>query len=183
MVSGPTRWPQLISSVTTSPYVSPALEVVRGCSSFALLSLAYHKALQAFQLLGNGSPVLQSLYSNSCWEVLFSWMDFYWCGILHYSPYLVTQTKLFLVTGYLARWLSRYNEEPNNSWTFPVECLKVCLMSSDCVKYIPGLQDDKQKGRVFLGLLLMVLENQCPVRKSSQQYRLFELLTIMSNSL
>lgn len=57
-------------------------------------------------------------------------------------------------------------------------------MSPDIVKHnIAGLQDGKQKKNVFLGLLLMVLENQSLVKRSSQQYRLFELLTIMSNSL
>lgn len=56
-------------------------------------------------------------------------------------------------------------------------------MSPDSVKHnIPGLQYDKQKKNVFLGLLLMVLRNQSFVSKSSQQYRFFELLTIMSNS-
>lgn len=45
-------------------------------------------------------------------------------------------------------------------------------MSSDGVKHsIPCLQHDKQKRNVFVGLLLMVLENQSLVRKSSQQYR------------
>lgn len=48
---------------------------------------------------------------------------------------------------------------------------------------IPGIQDSKQKRNLFLGLLLMVLESQSLVRKSSQQYRLLELLTIMSSSL
>jgi hypothetical protein len=53
-----------------------------------------------------------------------------------------------------------------------------------CVKNnISSLWDGKQKWKVFLGLLLMVLENQSLVRKSSQQYGLFELLTRVSNSL
>lgn len=57
-------------------------------------------------------------------------------------------------------------------------------MSSDGVKHnVPGLQNGKQKRNVFLGLLLVVLENQSLVRKSSQDYRSFELLTVMSNSL
>ena len=71
-----------------------------------------------------------------------------------------------------------------NLLTFAVKCLKVYLTSSDSVKYnIPGLQNGKQKRNVLLDLLLMVLENQSLLRKSFQQYRLFELLTIMSNLL
>lgn len=93
-------------------------------------------------------------------------------------------TNQLLVNSYWARGALFFHEKQNNLLTFSVKCLKVYLTSSDSVKYnISDLQNSKQKRNVLPNLLPMVLENQSLLRKSFQQYRLFELLTIMSNSL